>query len=679
MRIGIGIDTGGTCTDAVAYDLEAKKLLAKGKALTTHSCLEVGIGNALDTLPQEYIREAELVSLSTTLATNACLEDKGSRTKLVIFGMTDELVRYLNIEKEYGIPLEKVRCFDTHGSADGLHPDVPDIPKIIEDNRQWLADADVLACSELYSSNNGAPCEKGFKAGMQDQLGIKAVCAAEITDELNVIARGATALLNARLLPVINDFISAILHDLQKRGCHARISVVRSDGTMMNAEATLDKPVETILSGPAASVLAGKAFYDGENYLTVDMGGTTTDVSVVLGGKPVPATGGIRLGQWRTLVQGVFASPFALGGDTHIWVDDKTMLTELGVRRVKSLCSAAVEWPRLKEDLRRLLTPRDKHINRFHLHEFLYLLHRPERPELYTKNERMLIDALAEQGPIMLEDMEEKVGLDLYYFSPERLESEGIIMRVGMTPTDFMHIKGDYVGYDREASVLGGRYLLACLGREDNETELQKLADEVYDMVEERMYANLVQILLRQLYPGKFDELSEQMDILIHRTWQTRNDEVKNPFITQMFASDMALVGVGAPIHVFLPEVAKALGAECILAADHDVANALGALQARLNAVVRVSITQTLTRDGSIYYIAHLPTGSVRCDRYEEAVEMSKKAAAKKVVEEARRRGAVGELTPVVRAGSSTSKDKATGKMVRYGTVIEAEIEQELF
>ena len=679
MRIGIGIDTGGTCTDAVAYDLEAKKLLAKGKALTTHSCLEIGIGNALDTLPQEYIRDAELVSLSTTLATNACLEDKGSRTKLIIFGMTDELLKYLNIEKEYGIPLEKVRAFDTHGSADGLHPDVPDIAKIIEDNKAWLADADVLACSELYSSNNGAPCEKGFKAELMEQVGIKAVCAAEITDELNVIARGATAMLNARLLPIINDFISAILKDLEKRGCHARISVVRSDGSMMNAAATLDKPVETILSGPAASVLAGKAFCEDENYLTVDMGGTTTDVSVVMAAKPVPATGGIKLGAWRTLVQGVFASPFALGGDTHVWVDDKTQITELGVRRVKSMCSAAVEWPRIKDDLRRLLKPRDKHINRFHLHEFLYLLHRPERPEIYTPYERRLIDALDREGPIMLEDIEDKVGLDLYYFSPERLESEGIIMRVGMTPTDFMHIKGDYEGYDKEAAVMGGRYLLACLGREDNEEELQKLADEVYELVEERMYCNLVQILLRQLYPGKFEELSEQMELLIRRTWQTRKDGVQNPFITQAFASDMTLVGVGAPIHVFLPEVAKALGTRCVLSEDHDVANALGALQAKLSAVVRVSITQSLTREGAMYYIAHMPNGSARYDSYEEAVEVSKKAAARKVIEEARHRGATGDLVPVIRAGNSTTRDKATGAIVRYGTVVEAEIEQEVY
>lgn len=672
MKIGIGIDTGGTCTDAVVYDFDSKRLLAKGKALTTHSHLIDGIRAALDTLPQELIAQAVQVSLSTTLATNACLEDKGSRCRLVIIGLTDELVRRFKIDENYGIPLDKVKCIDNQSSADGLHVDMPDWDKVLAEDGAWLADADVLACSELYSGNNGAPCEKAFKTVTQERLGVKTVCANELTRELNVIARGATSMLNARLLPIINNFIDAILTDLKGRGYEGKIAVVRSDGSMMNAASTLNKPVETILSGPAASVLAGKAFYSGENYLTVDMGGTTTDVSVVLGGRPVPARGGIRLGPWRTTVQGIFASPFALGGDTQIWMEDQTKKLSLGYRRVKSLCSAAVRWPEIKDMLRRLLEAETKHINRFPLHEILYLLHEPERPELYSENEQSLIRLLA-KGPLMLEDLKEKTGLDLYFFSTERLESEGIVMRCGLTPTDFMHIKGDYTEYDREASLLAARYLLAALGREDTEEEVYKLADEVYEAVEERMYFNLVQILLCQLYPDTFKgELSEQLEFLIRQTWRDRK-RVKHPFISQMFSTGMALVGVGAPIHVFLPEVASALGAECVLPEHHDVANALGALHAKVNATVRVEISQLLTSDGTPFYVAHLPDGARRFDKWEYAVEAAKKAAEKKVVEEARARGAVGELKPIVRAGRASTKDERSGIMVMLGAVVEAE------
>jgi len=676
VKIGIGIDTGGTCTDAVAFDMENKVILAKAKALTTHGALQTGIGKALDGLPQEHIRQAEVVSLSTTLATNACLEDKGSRCNLVIFGLTDELVRRFKITENYGIPLDKVLCIDTHGSADGLRIDLPDWDAMLRDHGPWLQNADVLACSELYSGTNGAPGEKAFKKLMQDEFGIRAVCAAELTDELNVIARGATAMLNARLLPIINGFISAILADLKARDCHARVAVVRSDGSMMNADATLDKPVETILSGPASSVLAGKAFCPDGNYVTVDMGGTTTDVSVVIDGSPAPARGGIRLGPWRTTVQGIFASPFALGGDTQIWMEDEHYTVQLGTRRVKSLCSAAVEWPEIKEMLRGIVEVSEKHINRFPLHEVLYLLHAPERPEMYSEKEQKLIAALAD-GPMLLEDVERRTGLDLYSFSPDRLESEGILMRCGLTPTDFMHIRGDYTEYDREAAVLAARYLLAALAREDTEEQLLQLCDEVYEAVEERMYANLVHILLRQRYPGSFEgPLNPQLEFLIRRSWQDRNNGT-NTFVSQFFQTGMTLVGVGAPIHLFLPEVARALGAKCVLPEHHDVANAIGTLQARLNAAVRVEISQMQEAAGAIYYIAHLPTGSVRFASAEPAIEAAKKAAEKKAVEEARRRGAVGEIVPVVKAGRAVAYDARKKQTVLLGAVAEAEVIQE--
>ena len=93
--LGIGIDTGGTCTDAVIYDFATKEILGSGKALTTKSNLEIGIANALDTLPQNLVRQAEMIVLSTTLATNACLENKGARAKVLMLGFDENMMDYL--------------------------------------------------------------------------------------------------------------------------------------------------------------------------------------------------------------------------------------------------------------------------------------------------------------------------------------------------------------------------------------------------------------------------------------------------------------------------------------------------------------------------------------------------------------------------------------------------------
>ena len=87
MRYSIGIDTGGTYTDAVLYDPEQRCVVSSAKALTTREDLSVGILNALDALPPELTRQAEDICLSTTLATNACVEDKGARAKLLFIGV----------------------------------------------------------------------------------------------------------------------------------------------------------------------------------------------------------------------------------------------------------------------------------------------------------------------------------------------------------------------------------------------------------------------------------------------------------------------------------------------------------------------------------------------------------------------------------------------------------------
>ncbi|MDR1298808.1 MAG: hypothetical protein LBJ84_00970 [Oscillospiraceae bacterium] len=654
MKIGIGIDTGGTCTDAVAYDFDAGALLAKGKALTTRENLSVGIAGALDQLPQELIRDASLVALSTTLATNACLEDKGGRAKLMLFGLTDELLIRFDAAG-YGIRAGSVRCVDTHGSADGLIIDEPDWGAVMSEHGRWLADADALSAAEVYSIFNGSPCEKRFKELTRERFGLPCVCAGEITDGLNVLVRAATALLNARMMPIVREFAEAAISDFAARGCRAPVMIVRSDGSLMSSELTGFRPVETILSGPAASVLAGKSFCDASDYVVIDMGGTTTDVSVVRGGRPVTAAEGIQIGGWQTAVRGVHVTPFALGGDSAIRLKNEKL--ELSPRRVTPMCVAARRWPKIKGALEELL--RGDHINQFPLHEFFWLVREPDGRRSYFDDELALIEVLR-KGPCMLENLEKAARIDLYHFDGERLESEGVIMRCGLTPTDFMHIKGDYSEYDAEASKLAARYLLKCLRREDTPDALAALAAEAYGLVEGRMYENLLRVTLARQYPESFaNGIDAQTEFLIKKTWETRG--AGGGLFRHTFGVSAALVGIGAPTHVFLPAVARALGTECILPEHAEVANALGALKADINAVVKVEISQKLSSSGETYYVVHAPDGSLRFAVRDGALEAAKAAAEASATSEARLRGAAGRL-------SANTYIETHGAVTRWGT-----------
>ena len=218
-------------------------------------------------------------------------------------------------------------------------------------------------------------------------------------------------------------------------------------------------------------------------------------------------------------------------------------------------------------------------------------------------------------------------------------------MRCGLTHTDFMHIKGDFVRYDTSASVLAARFMLLNMKREDTEEEILKLADEAYELVQFRMYQDIVDLSLRHLYPAVFrDGPGEQVSQLISEAWKNR-DSKDAGILNQKFFSGYTLIGIGAPTHLFLPEAARALGAKYGLAENAEVANAIGALYATVSSTARVNITERYSPEtGGFFYIVHDPAGSYRVEQKSEALKFARKAAEKAAEEEARARGALGEL-----------------------------------
>jgi len=664
MRLAIGIDTGGTCTDAVVFDYDQKNVIAKSKTLTTREDLSIGISKALDMLPEEYIKKAALVCLSTTLATNACVEDKGGRAKLVIFGLTDELMERLKVEETYGIKHGNVRCVDTHSSADGQRVDQPNWGELIAEYDAWIKENDYMAAAELYGPTNGATCEKKFKEIIKDKYGLECVCANELTDKVNVIQRGATALLNARLLPIVQQFIDIATNDIRKRGCNAPIMVVRSDGSFMSTDATVIKPVETILSGPAASILAGKLMSGNNNYMVVDMGGTTSDVSMVVNGRTKNVGKGISVGNWKTSVEGVFVDTFALGGDSTIR-SIKGKLT-LFPRRCVPLCTAASKYPDVLKQLEEL--SKTKQFSKYPLYEFLYLVNIPKSIDRYNKYEIMMIELLKD-GPCSLYYLTKK-GIDLYSIDTARLEDEGVIIRFGLTPTDLMHVKGDYVEFDRRASLIALDYIIRENKIKVTDEAINDLVEEGYNIVEEKMYCNLVRIMLSQDYPKKFENgLGENLEFLIKESWRRYKNGMDTMNLPS-FGTKMLLLGVGAPTHVFLPEVANALGTKCLLPQNAEVGNAIGAVMAELIAVARVEITQW--QNPTIYYMVHDENGSTKYETIIDAAIHARKSAELAAIKEAKLRGATGDIEVTV-TQKGYSHEKEAGENLLYGGIVTAE------
>ena len=663
MTYGIGVDTGGTYTDAVIYEYETGKVVAKSKSPTTREDLSVGIGRALDSLPAGLLRKAAQVSLSTTLATNACVEKKGGRARLVLMGTTQKTLEWIGADKKYGLDYEDVLCLDTKGTYDGKQIDHPDWAQVIAENEEFFRHAEALSVAEVNARRNGAVCETEARDAIRRQFEVPVVMASELVSEVNFIERGATALLNARLLPVIDEFMKAVDRAFEERGIQVGKMIVRSDGSLMMDDLARLRPVETILSGPAASVMGSRALTDSENCLIVDMGGTTTDISLVRGGIP-QMSGGINIGGWRTQVKGVYIDTFGLGGDTRIIIRDGQ--PALDVRRVEPLCAAASKWPGMKEQLKMLLNKTALHSRP--LHEFLYLVRQPQDTARYSEAEKKLMEQLKD-GPQMIGGEV----LDLYSNASERLENEGIVMRCGLTPTDIMHLKGDYQSFDTEAARLAARYFLRSLSmHEDNEESLSCFCNEIYELVEKRLFENIARVLIENTYPQLFRQgMGEQFRAFIEHKWAHRNDEAKDGLFDLPMNVSASLVGIGAPTHIFLPRVADALGAKCIIPEHSEVANAVGAAVAEVQAQVKVEVRPSVV-DGFLEgYAVHASGVNELFETKQQAVEEALKAAARIAEEEARRRGAKGEIRVETEIVCRTSHAKS-GAEIDLGTIVMA-------
>ena len=312
-------------------------------------------------------------------------------------------------------------------------------------------------------------------------------------------------------------------------------------------------------------------------------------------GEPLKVSDGIHIGNWETFVKGMFVDTFGLGGDTAVHYDRLGHLY-LENYRIVPVSNFAQHYPEAVDKLEGLL--QEKKTDIFYLNEFLILVKEPVWEDSYTEQERNLCQVL-KNGPLMLGEAADAVGKDLYNFRTERLEKEGILIRAGFTPTDAMILKGDYSGIDTRAAALSAKYLGASV-----RTDAAKIPQRVYDLVEKRLYCNLVRIFLqntRKELKGK--KLDSQLETLIEAAYRQASGKEKSP-MNISFHTDFALIGVGAPTGVFLKPVAEMLGTKAVIPKYGEVANAIGAVVG--------NVAVTLGRGKFILYILRRELTSIR-------------------------------------------------------------------
>jgi len=636
MKLGLGIDTGGTYTDSVIYDFETRKILSKAKALTTKENLTIGIIQSLQNLSQENLKDIQLVSLSTTLATNACVEGNSSKGKLVLIGYDRQILKELRTK--YGLPEGEDMILITGGHGQqGQVVAEPDWTELEVQVRRTVQDTDAYGVVEYWGIRN-PKFEQEAKKRIRQWTRKPVVCAHELSAEINSLRRASTTLLNAGLIKLIDDLLNAVTEGMASMGISAPVMIVKGDGTMMSESFARERPVETLLSGPAASVVGGKELTGTKDALILDIGGTTSDLALIRNGLTILSEEGVDVGSWKTGTKAIKIRTIGLGGDSIISFDKYDSLT-IGPRKAAPLSWLAEKWPQVREELQAI---RDD--NKWHtisLGEFYYLITKPDNPDTLTDEEQKIITVL-ENGPESISQLANKIETSIFLLQTENLEKRGIIGKGALTPSDLMHVTGDYQAWDTQSAKLAAEIMANRLN-----ISVEDLIKKVNDNIVHMLYDMIVQFLLSGHRQSNIHDLSKDSRYLMDLSFKNPYDDIQINITTPL-----PLIGIGAPAHIYLDQVAAALGTKALLSENSGVANALGAITGSIVGEEVVLIKPRYDNSGIIGYGCHGSFDYFETEEYEEALAWSKKTASEYARQSAQAMGAANIVVEVTENSS---------------------------
>lgn len=541
VPLAVGLDTGGTFTDAVLVEMKGGRVLKTAKHPTTHHRLGLGISRALEAVTADVAPErVRRMAFSTTLATNAVVEGRGARVGLLVIGDV----------KTFDLPVVSVRYVD--GGHDHLGREVRplDLEALTDALAELAGHVDAYVVAGAMSMEDST----------HEQVATRAI---ELTDPKPVFAshqvggraglkeRAATAVLHARLLPVISGFVEELRELIRRRGFAGEVRMIRGDAEAIGLDAVIRRAAATAASGPAATAFFGARSAAARRALVVDVGGTTTDITLIEDGRPAVSSEGSWIGSWRTHIDAVEMDTVGIGGDSLTLLDRSGTL-RIGPHRATPLAMAP-ECP----DPGRWIGPEARA-------RCVFLA--DERGEADGADSPIL-NLLRRERAVPAADLMARLHLSEIGMERELegLARLGTVRISGFTPTDALHALGKLDLGDRNRSMAAAKALGALRSRSP-----EAFCEDVLKETRVRLRRAILNVAFRKRTGKGLDAcFPESGDAGI---------------LAVSFALKIPIVALGAAARLLLPEVAEELGAHVIFPSHYEVGNALGAVWIALDA-----------------------------------------------------------------------------------------------
>jgi N-methylhydantoinase A/oxoprolinase/acetone carboxylase beta subunit len=306
----LGLDVGGTFTDGVV--VAGGEILSMVKTPTTHSNLLQCILTAVDRVVEDTGSKVfERIALSTTIVTNALVEGNLDQVGLCIMPGPG-----MNIEGVLpGVPYILSGYIDHRGREVAQ----PRKEEVLAACRHFSS-CDVFVISGKFSVRN--PCyELAVAEWIKEETSPMHISVGgKVSGSLNFLRRTNSAYYNGAVWRHFNGFATAVEEALRARGIHAPVYVLKADGGTLPLAVARDYPVEAIFTGPAASTIGVMGMADhGFSGISLDIGGTTTDIALWQNGEPLFAKEGARVAGYVTGVRGFQLKSVGIGGDSFVF------------------------------------------------------------------------------------------------------------------------------------------------------------------------------------------------------------------------------------------------------------------------------------------------------------------------------------------------------------------------
>ncbi|MCL1904554.1 MAG: hydantoinase/oxoprolinase family protein, partial [Methanomassiliicoccaceae archaeon] len=625
-RYGLGVDTGGTFTDAVIVDMDDNTVIAKRKSPTTHHDLSIGLHASVDAVFEACeIRpeDISLVGISTTLATNSILEGMGGNVGLIIIGW-DPMGPVHFGEKHQAFVKGG---FDSRGKAKA-QLDEKEVRAAI---KKVSKGADAIAISGLFSTMNTSQ-EKKVKEMATEMTGLPTVSGHELSATLGIDIRTETTVLNAKLIPAVSKFFGDVKRTFLSKGITAPIMAYKGDGSVMDLEQAKMYPVETILSGPAASSVGGRTLSGIEDCLIVDIGGTPTDIAVMDEGFPMVQEEGANVGKWRTRVKAVDMYTVALGGDSRIVLRDSKFL--IGPDRVTPLAVLTSAYPEITD--------------RIMFDDLIDYYTAADNADVskMTDKEKRVYNGMKGKGPMTSLDIREATN-GLWMISDElaSLTKKEMIEASSLTPTDVMIFLGKF-SYGNGKGAEAGVHAIAERTGMTNKQAAMTMFEEIKMKISEALMTKMLDDEMSEWQNGGSLKITRKMTSLKRGKMLDLLPKLKHP-----------IVGVGAPAEALMSDMGERFGTSVIFPEHFDVCNAVGAVTSKISESLTATVAPTL----DYRFSASIPfMGMVYYDRFETAVQAAGRSLTTYLTEKVKKAGAV-NIKAVSRQKINLSTEGAYG------------------